>query len=225
MKKIIFLLALFYSMSFGQGWNNTVQTTINEPYLEKMDLFTNASGNHILIKRTNGSIVYYRLNSQGQLMTSSNPTPFSTSGDFPNITGSNEQIYALYKEGNFIKGKYSTNGGDSWINLPNNITTTANLCNGIDAVYELGNGVHLVWATRDSYPDYETHYYRLNTNSAPFQWVDYKNVTDYGSEVGGFPTVTTSTDRVHVSYNTGTGDDPETNVGDAKSRDKYLTTW
>jgi len=225
MKKIIFLLVLFYSMSFGQVWNNTVTTNINEPYLEKMDLFTNATGNHILIKRTNGSIVYYRLNSQGQLMTSTNPTPFSTSGDFPSITGSNDQVYALYKEGNFIKGKYSTNGGDSWINLPNNITTTANLCNGIDAVWN-DQGVHLVWATRDSYQDYETHYYRLKTNTTPFQWVDYKNVTDHSSgQYGGFPTVTVSDNRVHVSFNTGHSDDPETNIGEAKSRDKYLNDW
>ena len=45
MKKIIFLIALFYSISFSQGWNNIVTTSINEPNIEKMDLFTNVSGN------------------------------------------------------------------------------------------------------------------------------------------------------------------------------------
>jgi hypothetical protein len=43
--------------------------------------------------------------------------------------------------------------------------------------------------------------------------------------LGGFPTVSKSTNRVHVSYNTGQSWDPETNNGDAKSRDKYVNTW
>jgi hypothetical protein len=37
-KKIILLFIVFCSMSFGQEWKPTVQTSINEPNLEKMDL-------------------------------------------------------------------------------------------------------------------------------------------------------------------------------------------
>ena len=180
-------------MSFGQGWNATVQTTINEPNIEKMDLFTNVTGNHILIKRYNGGIVYYRLNSSGVLQTSLNPTPFATSGDFSTITGSSDVVYALYKEGNFIKGKYSTNGGNAWTNLPNNQPTTANFCNGADAVFQdgLSGGVHLVWATRDNYPNFETYYARLNpTNN---QWIESQNVTDQSSApYGGNPSIAVS---------------------------------
>lgn len=36
------------SISFGQEWNSTL-TPISEPTLEKMDLFTNKDGNHLLI--------------------------------------------------------------------------------------------------------------------------------------------------------------------------------
>src|SRR3972149_9048957 len=108
MKKLILLFALFYSLSFGQGWNSTVTTSINEPNLEKMDLFTNASGNHVLIKRTNGNIVYYNLNSSG-VVDASKTSTLQTSGDFPNIVGSNDVVYALYKTGNVIRAKYSSN--------------------------------------------------------------------------------------------------------------------
>jgi len=47
---------LFFVMTaylFSQGWNSTVTTTINEPNLVKMDLFTNKDGNHIIVEGTN----------------------------------------------------------------------------------------------------------------------------------------------------------------------------
>ena len=124
MKKLFILIILFCSLSLAQGWNTTITTSINEPYLDKMDLIANASGIHVLIKRANGYIVYYRLDSQGNLETSSNPSPWVTNGDFPNIVASNDKVYALYKAGSNIKGKYSTNGGTSWSNLPDRATTT-----------------------------------------------------------------------------------------------------
>lgn len=223
MKKIILFLVLLCSSIFAQVWNPPVTTTINELTFNPLDMFTNSSGIHILLKRNNGNIVYYRLNSQGMVTSSQNPTPFSTAGDFPNIKGSENQLFAIYKEGNFIKGKYSTNGGDSWINLPNNIPTTTNLCNGIDVVYN-DQGVHLVWATRDSYPNYETRYFRLNTNTTPYQWVDEKNVTDVTNyQYGGNPSIALSTSRVHVSWNTAASDFPLR--GFASSRDRLNLDW
>ncbi|HRN25419.1 MAG: hypothetical protein IT276_02200 [Ignavibacteriaceae bacterium] len=142
MKKIFFFLAIFFSLALAQGWNSTVQTSINEPNLEKMDLTANASGIHVLIKRTSGNIIYYYLNSSGVVNANKTYT-MEADGDFPNIVASNDRVYALYKTSSNIKGKYSTNGGTSWNNLPN-INTTANLCNGVDAVFEDGYGTHLV---------------------------------------------------------------------------------
>ena len=72
MKKIIFLLVLFYAVSFGQGWNNTIVTTIGVVNLEKVDLFTNEDGNHLLINRNNGNIVYYNFNTSGTVDGSGN---------------------------------------------------------------------------------------------------------------------------------------------------------
>jgi len=95
MKKIILFLVLLCSSIFAQVWNPPVTTTINELTFNPLDMFTNSSGIHILLKRNNGNIVYYRLNSQGIVTSSQNPTPFSTAGDFPNIKGSENQLFAI----------------------------------------------------------------------------------------------------------------------------------
>lgn len=223
MRKIILLLAVLCSMSFGQGWNTTVQTSINEPNVEKMDLTANASGIHVLIKRSNGNIVYYNLNSTG-VVDASKTTILQTSGDFPNIVASSNVVYSLYKTGNVIRARYSTNGGSSWIwNSSLDRTTTANLCNGVDAVYEdgLAGGVHLVWATRDDHPNFKTYYSRLEDN----QWVELQNVTSHASGFyGGNPTVTFSPGRVHVGFNTDYFDSTYI-PGDAKTRDRLDGVW
>lgn len=219
MKRLIILIALFYSFSFGQGWNSTVPTTISESTLEKMDLFTNKNGNHLLIKRANGNIVYYNINSLGTVVISN--TTLESNGDFPTITGTNDIVYAFYKAGSDIKVKYSTNGGSSWIYNSNlDLDIGSNECNGIDAVYELGEGVHLVWAAEDSDPYFETYYYNLTTEHL---WDDYKNVTDYNQyEVGGAPTVVFSENRIHVSYNNKAGVQTS---GAMRTRDRYNGNW
>jgi hypothetical protein len=207
---------------FAQGWNNTVTTTISEPNFVKMDLFSNKDGNHIIVQNSNSvnSIKYYLLNSSGSVVRSST---IETSGyaEFPNISGDNDKVYLVYKLGNNIKAKYSTNAGVSWNNVQQNISVSSNTCNGVDIVYGDG-GVHVVYAMRDNYEDYETYYYKLNSSNS---WVDYKNVTDYGSEVGGVPSITVSNNRVHVSYNTGQANPPSFGVGVSKTRDKNGTNW
>ena len=216
-------MALFYSVSFGQGWNSTVTTTISESSLEKMDLFTNKNGNHLLIKRSSGNIVYYNFNSLGTVDNNKTVT-LESNGDFPTIAGTNDHVYAFYKTGSYIKFKYSTNGGSSWIynsNLDRYIGT--NECNGIDAIYETNRGIHIVWGTRDSGSDFETYYILLNTTTTPFQWDNYKNVTDYTQyEVGGAPSVTFSEGGVHISYNLKVGVQVS---GIMKTRDKVNGSW
>ncbi len=220
MKKIFFIIALIYSVTFGQSWNTPVTTTISASSLDKMDLFTNKDGNHLLIKNSNGNIIYYNFNSSGTVDNNKTET-LESNGDYPAITGSSNKIYAIYKSGIYIKGKYSTNGGTDWTAL-SNINVGSNACNGIDAVYEIDRGVHLVYAMQDNYENFETYYYLLNPSDS---WVNYKNVTDYGSEVGGVPSVTYSSNRVHVSYNTQAETPPYIGVGVSKSRDKAGTTW
>jgi hypothetical protein len=187
-----------------------------------MDLFTNKDGNHIIVQNSNStnSVKYYLLNSSGSVVRNST---IETSGnaEFPNVSGDNDKVYLVYKLGSNLKVRRSTNAGQTWLSDINNLSIGSNTCNGVDIIYA-DNGVHVVYAMKDSDPNYETYYYKINSNNS---WVDYKNVTDYGSEVGGFPTVTFSTDKVHVSYNTGTATDPVYNQGSAKTRDKYTSTW
>ncbi|GMU87193.1 MAG: hypothetical protein AMXMBFR48_24340 [Ignavibacteriales bacterium] len=48
-----------------------VTTSINEPYLDKLDQFANRDGIHIVLREgQNGSIKYYRLNTYGSVVSS-----------------------------------------------------------------------------------------------------------------------------------------------------------
>lgn len=76
---------------------------------------------------------------------------------------------------------------------------------------------------KDSDPNYETYYYKINSSGS---WVDYKNVTDYTvDEVGGFPSIAVSDNRVHVGYNTKGQDNPLIGIGTAKIRTKEGANW
>ncbi len=226
MKKFFLLILILASNLFGQEWNDIVTTSIEEP--DRTDIFTNSSGIHILIKNPSSTnIVYYNLNSAGEIDEDKTET-LETSGYFPNIIGSNDKIYAIYKtidnnNDDVIRVKYSTDNGSSWLTNIADRPTTANYCNGVDAVYELGNGVHLVWATQDGGTSgFETYYYRLNTSD---QWVEGKNVTDVTSyQYGGNPSVAVSPNRVHVSFNTD-ATTTLTGSGDVKTRDKFNGNW
>ncbi|HMU44647.1 MAG TPA: sialidase family protein, partial [Ignavibacteriaceae bacterium] len=204
MRNTIILFFIMTAYLFSQGWNNTVTTTINEPNLVKMDLFTNKDGNHIIVQNSNStnSIKYYLLNSAGTVVRSST---IETSGnaEFPNISGDNDKVYLVYKLGSYLKAKKTTNAGANWTDINPSLSIGSNTCNGVDIVYSDG-GLHVVYAMKDSDPNYETYYYKLNSSNS---WVDYKNVTDFGNEVGGLSTITVSDNHVYVSYNTG-DDDP-----------------
>lgn len=224
-KKIIALFLLLTTIIFSQDWNNTVQTTIPYSgftgYSGKVDLFTNKAGNHILVQ--NGyplnNLKYYLVNTAGTVLDST--TIESQAVEFAGIDGNNEKVYIVYKLGSYIKTKKSTDAGQNWSPLLD-IGIGNNTCNNVDIIFSEDNALHVVWATQDNGNDYETYYYKLSSDDS---WVNYKNVTDYSYEVGGFPTVTVSPDRVHVSYNTGQVYDPSMNTGNAKSRDKYDITW
>ena len=224
MKTIFSLILILTVQLFSQGWNNTVTTTVNEPNIVKMDLFTNKYGSHIIVQNSNStnSIKYYLLNSSGSVVRSST-IETSGSAEFPNVSGDNDKVYLVYKLGSYLKAKKSTDAGQNWnnFNIPSQYIGS-NTCNGVDIVYA-DNGVHVVYAMKDSDPNYETYYYKINSSGS---WVDYKNVTDYdANEVGGFPSVAVSDNRVHVSYNTYPNSSPYGAQGTAKTRDKYQTNW
>src|SRR5690606_13203356 len=73
-KKIILLLVLFCSLSFSQGWNNTVTTSIYDFNFLGMDLFSNKNGNNLAELSWNADfsqiyyVKYYLLNSSGSVI-------------------------------------------------------------------------------------------------------------------------------------------------------------
>ncbi|QOJ29575.1 MAG: T9SS type A sorting domain-containing protein [Ignavibacteriales bacterium] len=222
MKTKFFLFLAFFLIAppplvWAQQWQSVVTTSINEPYLDKLDQFANRDGIHLALREgQNGSIKYYRLNTSGSVVSSAT---ISSSGNFPSITGSNDKVYIIYRDGGYIKGKYSTNAGSNWTNI-SEIDISTNTCNSLDAVYD-NNSVHLVYSLQNNGYNYESYYYRLAPSN---EWLDYKEVTDEYSVVGGYASVTVSQDRVHVSFNTGYNQNPG-NQGTARVRDKYQSTW
>ena len=146
MKKLFLLILILASNLFAQGWNPIVTTGIRD--VERTDIFTNSSGIHILIETLGSDIIYYKLNSEGDVEKTET---FETDGSFPNIVGSNDKIFAIYKTGNNIRAKYSTDNGSTWIwNSNLDRLTSDKDFNGVDAIYEETRGVHAVWGLRDS---------------------------------------------------------------------------
>ena len=222
MKKLFLLILILASNLFSQGWNDIV--TVQEIEVPNItDIFANSSGIHILIRdATDGDIIYYNLNSAG-IVDEGKTETLEANGDFPNIVGTNDIIYAIYKTGNNIRVRYSTDNGSNWLTNIVDKPTTANYCNGVDAVYEPNYGVHIVWATQDGGSSgFETYYRRLAPDNS---WPEYKNVTDdNAAQYGGNPSVVVSPNCVHVSFNT---DATTTNygTGNVKTRDKYYGSW
>ena len=219
MKKFLILLLSITSYLSAQSWKGIVTTSINVPLLQDMELFSNKDGNHLIIQTFNpSSIKYYLLNSSGNVIRSS--TIVTGDVSYPNISGSNEKVHMTYKNGNYIVTKYSTNAGQSWQDATPIQLTQA--INGVDAVYDY-RGLHVVWSeySPSTYGD-EVKYYKYNPSSYALE--DFKNVTDatdeFGDEYGRWPSVTVSSNKVHVGYNYGN----MAGIGKPKTRDKEFTT-
>lgn len=227
MKKLIVLFLISVSSLFAQNWNPVVPTLIPFNFQSKVDQCSNRDGINVLLDYYDQNwpnneikyLKYYLLNSSGSIIRE---YQFETQDvEFASIDGNNDKIYVVYKLGNQIKTRKSVNAGQSWTNLAD-INVGNNICNNVDIYFgKDDNELHVVWAMQDAGSDYKTYYKKLPSSD---QWSSTENVTD-GSLVGGFPTVSTSSNRVHVSYNTGQSSDPQQNVGIAKSRDKLINTW
>ncbi len=219
---LLTLVLLGFQALLAQGWNSTVTTTFDASAYSRLDNFANKDGIHVLLTGPS-SVKYVLLSSSGTVLRQT--TLESEWGDFPSITGDSSSIFAVYRKGSTtIKVQKSTNAGATWSDdAISDITSSDSYWSGVDAVKDV-RGLHVCYATRPgSVGSWET-YYRRNESSP--DWTGLKNVTDYtDEEVGGFTTVTTSANKIHVSYNTGSGGAPTVNHGDAKSRDYDYSTW
>lgn len=221
MKKLIIIFITVLSIS-AQSWNSIIETTIPIPSTStNIDQFSNSRGVHILIENHYPSsyLKYYLINSSGTVIR--NYQLESSAVYYANITGDEQNLYAVYKIGNSIRTKKSTDAGQSWNTIGSDIALEGYTCRNVNAVFD-DEFLHVVYDRKDNGDEYETYYKKINSSGTV---QETKQVTDYSSEIGGFPTVSVSANRVHVSYNSGNVSSPDANAGDAKTRDKYNTTW
>ncbi len=162
MKKFIVLLLIMTAPLFSQGWNSVVQTTIPFTTNSRVDLATNRDGNHILVNFSSYPtyyLRYYLINTSGLVIRSY--TFENQAVQFASIDGADDRIYVVYKLGNQIKTRKSTDAGQSWSNIED-INIGNNTCNNIDITFgKDDNALHVVWATQDAGSDYKTYYRRL----------------------------------------------------------------
>jgi hypothetical protein len=223
MRQFIFPLILIVLLPFlanSQTWLSDIDLNVSvTPSLDKIDLFTNRDGNHVLLHKGD-EVVYYLFSYNGsQVRSTTVASSMNEDERLAKVTGNDENVYVVYKKGGYIYTKKSTNAGQSWNNMET-ITMSYSTSNGVE-VWSDDNGVHLVWS--EDAGDYETKYRRLPHSAT--DWTDAKEVTDSSGDNGGFPNVTTSENRVHVAYTQGDETRPHYNRGDSKTRDKYSSSW
>ena len=175
MKTMLILILLFTGFNLNAqippSWKNKVQTYIPyigvSQYTERVAVFANHFGIHVLKSIHNDDnnnkkhATYFRLTSEG-----SRPDGFpeegkyiDSYGDFPNIVGNENIIYAVYRKDNTIQVKYSTNGGDNWSGIEQINFVNGNVnCNGVDAAYTFEKGLHVVWSEKVG-SNYESYFF------------------------------------------------------------------
>lgn len=236
---VVFFLAI-YSNLFSQnvGWNNIDTTDITnlngEVEYERIALFANHYGIHVLRVLYNGNnkhVTYYRLKTTGE--TDVDSTYMDDYGDFPNIVGDENILYAVYRKNDTIKVHNSTDGGSNWTEFGQHIEfENGNVnCNGVDAAYSDFGKLHVVWSekvTEQKVSHFESYFNRFTG----LVWTGNTNITNHATldSMGGFPTITTSlvneTPRAHITINTGSGNLVGTNLGSSYSRDyDYSNPW
>lgn len=226
MKRLILLLIAFQFTIVGQTYWSTpsIVNNINTTLFDKVESYTNSSGNHIAIN-SNGTIKYFLINSSGlkirENINLDNNCEFSEYNYTLAITGNENDIYIIYQKSNKIKILKSTNSGASWTNSIQERTMANSNCNGIDAIWD-DKGLHIVWAVKIG-DNFETYYERYNRILQ--QWEGIKQVTDFdANDTGGRPSVTTSENKVHVGYNMNTSEQTIIYSGPAKTRDFNFIT-
>ena len=210
---LFFVLLPLFLIAQSSDWNSVVDLNLSVNGNDRIDLYTNKDGNHILVE--NGSTLKYYLYSYSGSQVRSYTIDGSISSTFSKVAGWDGKIYVSFKEGSTIYTKQSTNAGQSWTSI-NSISLANSTSDGME-LWTDSNGLHIVYSvlTNQLNNDYET-YYKLS-NHDQSSWTNYKTVTDETDMYGGKPSVTTSPDRVHVAFSDG--------LEDSYTRDKYNTSW
>jgi hypothetical protein len=222
---LIALLMLFPKSSYSQyyNWNDIIDLNISVTNDDRIDLYTDRDGNHVIVQKSN-QLVYYLFSATGsQIRSSVRDNNVSEDPRLSKITGYQGKIYIVYKEGDYIKTQFSTDAGVNWSTGISEIELSDNTVNGLELSAN-ADGLHLVYAEySDDDSDFETFYRRVPHNDN--EWTDIKQVTDETGVTGGFPSVTTSPNRIHITFTSGNTTNPANNRGVSKTRDRDDGVW
>ena len=105
-----------------------------------------------------------------------------------------DTVFVMYYYNGYIRGKYSADAGQNWVDLTNIQLYAGNDCDGLDIVKDK-QGVHVVWSEPGDGD--EVYYYR----AGDLTLTGFYNVTNYTNGVGSQPSITFSSDRIHVIFN------------------------
>ncbi len=142
-KLSLILLVLFSSITFSQNWTSLKTSDINlsDAVDNDIDIFTNGYGNHIIV-RESSVLKYYKIDVNGD--TDTLITLEESSVVSPSISGDASNIYVVYRKSgeNYIRIKFSNDGGSSWQYL----STTALNSNppSIECIYS-NNRLHITY--------------------------------------------------------------------------------
>ena len=212
LRLLFFVLIPAFLFAQSSNWNSVVDLNLSVNSTDRLDLYTDKSGNHILVE--NGSTLKYYLYSYSGSLIRQYTIDASASVDYSKIVGWDGKLYVSYKKGSTIYTKVSNNAGQSWSGI-NNISMNNSNSDGLE-LWADDNGLHIVYSEWDSEQEvYETKYKLSNHNYS--YWINPKTVTDESNVNGGMPSVTTSSSRVHVAFTN--------EYSYAKTRDKYNNSW
>ena len=111
---IIFILPLFV---FAQTWKSTIDLNLTMDDADRIDLYTNKDGNHIIVQ-TSSQLKYYLYSYAGsQIRSVIIDNSISENPRLSCVTGYLDTVSVIWKEGSTIYGKRTTNAGQNWTNL------------------------------------------------------------------------------------------------------------
>lgn len=221
---VLMLLLPVVGFSQSSNWNSAVDLNVSVSSSDRIDLYTDKDGNHVIVQKSN-QLVYYLFSATGsQVRTSTRDNNVNEDPKLSRIVGWQGKLYIIYKEGDKIKTQKSTDAGANWSTTAvNEITMNSSTSNGLDAWTD-ADGVHLVYSEYDNgNSSYKTMYQRNDGDQS--NWVEQKEVTDLEGDAGGFPSVTTSANRVHVAFVSGDEIIPSTANYPTTTRDRHNSTW
>ena len=220
------LLTSFFAFGQGTNWRPTIDLQANMDIDDRIDLYVNQHGLHVIIQNAN-NLVYCLFDPvTGELLQDQIRDDNVTEDPrISRIVGFGNSVYIIYKEGNRIKTQRSTDGGATWsTSAVDEISMANSTSNGMDAWIN-NDGIHLAYSQANSYYGYETWYRKYNFLIE--EWEDQKEVTDVSTLGGGLPSISVSSNRIHVTFTDGDYSFPPNGYEYAQSftRDRLGSIW